>query len=312
MSSMCAVHLRNIDLNLLLPLQALLEERSVTRAGKRVHLSQPAMSRALERLREVLADDLLIRSHKEYQLTARGAELLNELDLLLPRLEQLWSGKEFSPQVTTGRVRLAMTDFASALILPRLMHELGQMAPGLQVEIVPWHDRSFDDVIAGKIDLLFSPLAAPPPLNVELLFDERFVCLMALAHPFKGKALSLKQYLQCSHIAIEIQISQQTLVDRPLGELGYRRQVALRVPFFISGIMALENTELVLTSPLRLAREMSSRYRVRMVKAPAEIPGFQYSMVWHPRLHSEALHSWFRSVVQQACASLLEKQGQST
>jgi DNA-binding transcriptional LysR family regulator len=307
MVNMCAVHLRNVDLNLLLPLQALLEERSVTRAGKRVHLSQPAMSRALERLREVLADDLLIRSHKEYQLTARGAELLNELDLLLPRLEQLWSGKEFSPQMTTGRVRLAMTDFASALVLPRLMHELGQMAPGLQVEIAAWHARSFEDVISGRIDLIFSPLAAPPPLNVELLFDERFVCLIALEHPFKGKALSLKQYLQCSHISIETQIGQQTLVDRPLGELGYRRQVGLRVPFFIPGIMALENTELVLTSPLRLAREMSSRYRVRMVKAPGEIPGFQYSMVWHPRLHSEALHSWFRSVVQQACASLLEK-----
>ena len=200
-----------------------------------------------------------------------------------------------------------MTDFASALILSRLMHELGQMAPGLQMEIVPWHDRTFEDVIGGKIDLLFSPLAAPPPLNVELLFDDSFVCLLALNHPFKGKALSLKQYMQCFHIAIEVQIGQQTLVDRPLGELGHRRQIALRVPFFIPGIMALENTELVITSPARLAREMASRYRVRMVKAPAEIPGFQYSMMWHPRLHSEALHSWFRSVVRQACASLLEK-----
>jgi DNA-binding transcriptional LysR family regulator len=298
------MHLRNIDLNLLLHLQALLEERNVTRAGRRVHLSQPAMSRALERLRELLGDDLLIRAEGEYQLTPRGMNLRRELDLLIPRLEELWSGRAFAPHLATGRVRVAMTDFASVLILPALMQDLGKLAPGLHVEIVSWQERAYEDLVAGKVDLVFSPIAAPPPLHVEPLFEERFVCLVAAKHPHSGKSLSLKQYLRHSHIAVETQGGQQTFVDRPLAEAGHRRSIALKVPFFFPAVRALENTELILTSPGRLAREAVSRYRIREVEAPAEIPGFRYSMMWHPRLHGEALHEWFRGVVLKACKNL--------
>ena len=109
--------LRNIDQNLLVPLQALLEERNVTRAGKRVNLTQSAMSRALERLRELLGDDLLIRASRGYELTPRAAMLARELELLLPRLEQLWSGETFVPANMQGRVRLAMTDYVCDGIL---------------------------------------------------------------------------------------------------------------------------------------------------------------------------------------------------
>ncbi|MCU1250040.1 MAG: Transcriptional regulator [Edaphobacter sp.] len=300
-AGMCAMHLQSVDLNLLLPLQALLEERNVTRAGKRVHLSQSAMSRAFERLRETLGDELLIRSEGRYRLTARGITLLRELDLLLPRLEALWSGEAFSPRVTTSKVRLAMTDMAAALLLPPLTRDLARTAPGLRLQIVSWHEQSYEDLMTGRVDLVFSPLAAPSPLHMELLFDERFVCLIGQAHPFGGNAFLLKQYLGQSHIAVETQTGQQTLVDRPLAEAGYRRKIGLEVPFFIPGVMALENTELVLTCPQRLAKQMLSRFRVRRVKSPAEIPGFRYSMIWHPRLHEEELHAWFRRLAQQTC-----------
>lgn len=292
------VHLRNIDLNLLLPLNALLEERNVTKAGQRVNLSQSAMSRALERLREALGDELLIRSHGEYQLTSRGAELREELGLLLPRLERLWSGQSFSPEQASGRIRIVMTDFASALILPLLMKKLTSLAPLLQVEITQWGERSFEELISGKVDLVFSPLAAPPPLQMELLMDERFACLISETHPFRGQGFTLKQYLSYGHVAIETQANQQTLVDRPLAESGLRRQIVLRLPFFIPGILALGGTELVLTSPWRLAKAMLPHYKLRMLKAPAEIPDFRYFMMWHPRLHGEPLHSWFREIVR--------------
>lgn len=259
------------------------------------------MSRALERLREILGDELLIRSPGGYELTTRAAAILQELTLLLPRLEELWSGQAFSPELTTSRVRLMMTDFAAALILPRLMHNVGQHAPGLRLDVLPWRECSFDDLSAGRVDLVFSPLAAPAPLHVESLFNEKFVCLIASDHPYKGKSLSMKQYLSHSHIVVETQTNQQTLVDRPLAELGHRRKVALQVPFFIPGILALENTGLVMTTPSRLAQEMLARYHVRMVKAPTEIPGFLYSMIWHPRLHNEALHTWFRGIVRHSC-----------
>ena len=296
--------LRSIDLNLLLPLHALLEERNVTRAGGRVNLSQPAMSRSLERLREIFADDLLVRTRGEYQLTTRGNALLQELELVLPRLEQLWSGQAFSPGATKGRVRLAMTDYAATVVLPRLLPELNKVAPGLRLEINTWQARSVEELTSSKLDLLFSPLAIPTPLHVELLFEEKFVCLLAQEHPWKRKSLPLEQYLHYAHISVENEPRQQNLIDRPLAEAGHRRTIVVHVPYIIPAVLAMEKTNLVLTTPSRVAKVVMGRYRVREVSAPAEIRAFQYAMVWHPRLETEPLHSWFRSVVRQVCAGL--------
>jgi len=144
-------NLRGLDLNLLVPLQALLEERSVTRAAMRVYLSQPAMSRAFERLREAFSDDLLIRSGKKYALTPRAAALLEELTLLLPKVESLWQNKPFSPASATGCLKLAMTDQMTALLLPELVATLSREAPNVDVQIVPWQESSFRDLAAGQL-----------------------------------------------------------------------------------------------------------------------------------------------------------------
>ena len=304
---MCAVHLRNVDLNLLLPLHALLEERNVTRAGKRVNLSQSAMSRALERLRETLADDLLIRAQRGYQLTPRGNVLLQELELLLPRLEQLWSGETFSPGLTNGRMRLAMTDYAAAVILPCLLPELGRVSPGLTIEVLSWHERSYDDLTIGAVDLVFSPLATPSTFRVEQLFDDKFVCLLGQEHSCKRRSLPLREYLSYGHISVETQPKQQNLIDRSLAEAGLRRKILLHLPYIIPAVLALENTALVLTIPSRLAKEVIGRYRIRQVAAPSEVQTFQYSMVWHPRLEREALHCWFREVVRQVCSKNVDR-----
>lgn len=293
--------LSNVDLNLLLPLKALLEERNVTRAAKRVHLSQPAMSRTLERLRETLGDDLLIRSQGGYTLTARGTKLLHEVDLVIPRLEALWSGGVFVPHLTTARVRMVMTDMAALLMLPCLVQALSHHAPNLRVEVVPWSERVYEELTTGSVDLVFSPVAAPSPLKVERLFEESFLCVLADSHPFQGKSLLIEQYMALKHVAIDTQAGQQTLVDRPLAEAGYRRDIWLRLPYFLPAFAALRGTDYVLTSPLRLTQPMLKGQSLRAVKAPPEIPGFSYFMVWHPRLESEAMHSWFRQLVLNLC-----------
>src|SRR5260370_14580696 len=129
-------NLSGLDLNLLTPLQALLEERSVTRAAGRVHLSQPAMSRAFARLRDTFSDDLLVRSGKRYSLTPRGSALLEELNLLLPKVEGLWRKKPFSPASATGRLKLAMSDQMTALILPARIPTLSRHPSKLDFCIV--------------------------------------------------------------------------------------------------------------------------------------------------------------------------------
>ncbi len=303
------MHLRGLDMNLLLPLQALLEERNVTRAAQRIHMSQPAMSRALERLRGVLGDDLLIRANAKYELTPRGAHLLRELELLLPRLEQLWSGEQFTPGSTQARVRLAMTDYAAAVVLPPLLRACEQAAPGLNLDVTPWHERSHEELSAATVDLVFSPLAVPAHLRVQPLFDEQFVCLVGLESNLRHAEFPLASYLEEKHVSVETEPKQQNLIDRPLAEAGWRRSIVLRLPYVSAAVRVIEDTGLVLTAPSRIAAAFAERFRVRRIAAPPQIPGFRYTMVWHPRLEQESLHAWFRGLVARICADHVAKPG---
>ena len=298
-------NLRGLDLNLLVPLQALLEERSVTRAAMRVNLSQPAMSRVFERLREAFSDELLIRSGKKYALTPRAAALLEELTLVLPKVESLWQKKPFSPASATGCLKLAMTDQMAALLLPELVATLSREAPNVDVQIVPWQESSVRDLAAGHLDLVVSPLTAPFPLVVERLLPDRFVCLVSRNHPHRKKSFSLTEYLAEKHIVLEVQPGHQTLVDRPLSELGKRRKSALRLPFFVVAVEALEKTSLVLTIPERLANRRMDPRKTRLVEAPKEIPPYYQTMSWSDRLNADPLHSWFRDCLRATCKRIM-------
>jgi DNA-binding transcriptional LysR family regulator len=299
------LNLRGLDLNLLVPLQALLEERSVTRAAMRVHLSQPAMSRVFERLREAFSDELLIRSGKKYALTPRAAALLEELTLVLPKVESLWQKKPFSPSSATGCLKLAMTDQMAALLLPELVATLSREAPNVDVQIVPWQESSVRDLAAGHLDLVVSPLTAPFPLVVERLLPDRFVCLVSRNHPHRKKSFSLTEYLAEKHIVLDVQLGHQTLVDRPLSELGKRRKSALRLPFFVVAVEALEKTSLVLTIPERLANRRMDPRKTRLVEAPKEIPPYYQTMSWSDRLNADPLHSWFRDCLRATCKRIM-------
>ena len=129
------VHLRNLDLNLLQPLSALLEERHVTRASKRSFLSQPAMSRVLERLREMFGDPLLVRSGRGYERTARGERVLRELEFLIPRVEAMVQGEEFNPAQSEERFRVALTDHASVILMPSLVALVRRTAAHVTLEV---------------------------------------------------------------------------------------------------------------------------------------------------------------------------------
>jgi len=294
---MSKVRFRNIDLNLLIPLKALLHERNVTRAAKRIHLSQSAMSRALDRLRLELGDELLVRVGRNYELTPRGTALMSELGQIMPRLARLWEGEPFSPAQSEARIRLAMTDDASSVVLPQLAEILGRLAPGITLEVVPWHERTHEDVLATQ--LILSPLAAPATFHFEPLFEDRFVCVAGRKLKRGNGAISMKEYLTFRHVSTETQPNQQNLIDRSLAEAGLRRHVAVQVPYFQAAIRVLEATDLVLTMPARIAEPTLAALNFQRLKAPKEIPHIRYSMVWHPRFDSDLLHIWIRETVQQ-------------
>jgi DNA-binding transcriptional LysR family regulator len=300
MFNMRDVHIRNLDLNLLQPLRALLEERHITRAAKLCYLSQPAMSRALERLRRMFGDPLLTRSGRSYERTARGERLLQEVQSLIPRLEAMVQGEQFVPSQSRERFRLAMTDHASMVILPALMNQIRAIAPNVRVEASAWNYRCYEEVAAGRLDVALSAEAAPPFLETEVMPNFDFVCLVGSAQRVRCRRLTLTQYLQLPHVVIDTWDGQQTLVDRPLAQLGVKRPVALSMPFFVPAVFAIAHTDLILTVPRQLAVITAAVAGVRMIEAPREIAAFPYFMTWHPRVAIEAAHVWFRQLLRAA------------
>ena len=291
-------HFPQVDLNLLHILQALLEERHVTRAGNRCFLSQSAMSRAFERLREMFKDDLLIRTGRTYERTVRGERLLRDLENLLPRIAAMIRGEAFETEKSREKIRLALTDYASMVLLPALARRMRTYAPNMTLEVVGWHDRVYDDIESGRIDVALTPIPVPASLQGEVLFEEDFVCVLGSQRKRPASRLTLKQYLDAPHAIVNVLAGQQTLVDRPLAELGLRRRVALIVPFFVPATLAILDTDLILTIPRRLAQSFQTMRELSIVKPPAAIRSFPYLMVWHPRLTGDLAQAWFREQVR--------------
>ena len=301
------VHLRDVDLNLLHALHALLTERHVTRAAKRCFLSQSAMSRALERLRHMFGDPLLVRSGRAYERTVRGERVLRELGSLMPRLEALVRGEEFDPARSQERYRVAMTDHAAMVLMPPLMERIRSGAANVTVEAAAWNDRVYGDVAAGRIDTALSAEAPPPVLETEVLYEEDFVCLVGRAQRIGTRRFTLKEYLDLPHAIVETWEGQQAPVDRPLAERGLRRRAVLRIPFFVPTIFTVARTDVILTVPRRLGKIAVATADVRIVEPPHEIKGFLYFMAWHPRLTREAEHAWFRDQLRMAAGSIRTK-----
>jgi DNA-binding transcriptional LysR family regulator len=304
MKAMRQTHLRHVDLNLLLALHALLEERHITRAARRCFLSQPAMSRALDRLREMFGDALLIRSGRTYERTVRGETLLRELQSLLPRLESMVRGEQFEPQRSQERFRLAVTHPASITLIPPLIRRIRTEAPDITLEVSQWEERAYEAVIAGRLDAALSPEHPPSSLLSEVIFEVDFVCVVGTAQRLHPRRFTLAQYLQLPHVAVETWTGQQTPVDRPLAQSGAKRRVVLSVPFFSAAIYAVAKTDLVLTVPRKLTKIVQPLHGVRLVEPPREIKPFAYFMTWHSRLNEDPAHAWFREQVRATARTI--------
>ncbi|MBW4582673.1 MAG: LysR family transcriptional regulator [Tildeniella nuda ZEHNDER 1965/U140] len=294
-------NLSRLDLNQLLALQIILEERHVTRAAARFSLSQPAMSRVLGRLRLALGDDLLVRSGIGYERTPRGDRLLQELEVLLPRLNAVIGSNDFDPSTSQQRFRVTGTDYAAAVIIGGTVRLCRKFAPGVRCEVVGWTQDSYRYAEMGRCDIALgvgSVPAIPTELKMEVLYQEQFVCLMSADSSFNDERFSLVEYLRRPHAVVAIAEGQQTMIDRPLADIGKVRNVVLQSPYFMATALSIVDTDLILTVPTRLALELSKLADFRQVLPPQEIGSFPYTMVWHPRLDGDCGQMWFRDQIR--------------
>ncbi len=293
------VHLDRLDLNLLLALDTLLEERSVTRAARRVGLTQPAMSRALSRLRASLADDLLVRSGRALAPTPRALALGPRLHRALERLEAaVVAEPRFDPAAARRTFHLATADYGMAVVVPLLLERLAVEAPQVDIVVHPQAEGDDEALADGRLDALVVPRRRSPPGFVwtELLTDDR-VCLVRRDHPTVGKTLSLSQYCALGHVFVTPALQSSGIVDRALARRGLRRRVAVRVPSFLVAPLVVARSDLVATVAGRVARLFGDRFPVRALPAPVELPPVTVSLAWHERMRRDAGHVWFRRLV---------------
>jgi DNA-binding transcriptional LysR family regulator len=297
-------HLENVDLNLLPALFALLEERHISRAADRIGLSQSAMSRALQRLRRVLGDDLLVRAAGGYRLTPRAERVRDQLATLVPQLDELFAGSAFDPATLRRTLRISGSDYATAVVGPALVRRVAEQAPGSTVRFVAWHPAVFDELALGDVDLAFFGAEPPPPLRTEELFTDRFVCVVARDHPLAGRpALTLDDYLACRHVVIDVTAGRQPAIDRILAGRGTPRRIASILPFHAVAPLTLPGTALMVTLPASLLPSLAGRDRITVLGAPPEIETLSYRMTWHPRVDSDPGHRWLRDVVRTAATA---------
>jgi DNA-binding transcriptional LysR family regulator len=290
--------IESVDLNLLAPLYALLEERHVSRAADRLHMSQPSMSRALGRLRATLGDELLVRGPGGYQLTPRAERIQAELEHTLPRLEHVFSGEPFDPTTATRSFRLAGSDYTVSVLSGALLARVFAQSPGSTVHFARWHHSIFSDAEHGTVDLLVHGGTAPPPLLSRLLFEESYACLVSSEHPLAQRsAVSLEDYLKCAHIVVDVTDGRQGHVDRRLETLGKPRRASVTVPYHAAAAAAVPGTDLVATLPQSFAIQHAVPGITTVIPAPEEIDPMSYTMSWHPRLDDDAAQRWLRETI---------------
>lgn len=305
---MHATHIGRVDLNLLPALIALLEERHVSRAARRAGMSQPAMSRALQRLRRTLQDDLLVRTAEGYQITPRGERILDRLASAIPQLEDVFAGEDFDPSTTAQTIRLAGSDYAQAILAPGLTRKIAVSSPGSTLRFHAWHPDVLTEVDRGAVDLAFLGAQAPDSLRSRQILTDRFVCIVSAEHPLAGRrSIDMARYLGCRHLIIDLVDGRQPAIDRVLAAHGTPRRAGLTLPVHAAGPLALAGTDLILTMPSRLVGIYAHTSATRILKAPPEIDTMSYYMTWHPRLDFDPVHRWLRETIQQVATELADR-----
>src|SRR6266545_6738339 len=223
-----------IDLNLLVALQALLVDRHVTRAAGRLHMSQPAMSRALGRLRELFADELLVRVGQQMRLTPRAEGLFARLQDILGGIGELVSPIEFDPSGATGVFRIAAPDILTYMLVPSLLRRLARDAPHIDLEIVQWTHAWREHLQSGEVDLTVGqPSGDEAGFYSRLLARNTWACVLRRGHPALSGRWTVKRYAALSHLLIGITGHGGGQVDAALAARGARRRVALRMPYVV-------------------------------------------------------------------------------
>lgn len=288
--------LRGVDLNLLVTLDALLERQSVTGAAERLGLSPPATSHALSRLRALLSDALLVRAGRTMVLTPAAAALKPRVRAVIEQLREILAPLSGGDLRELQRTFVVHASDYALLVLGEAVDARGrEEAPGIALRFLPNIDRDAELLRLGEIDLAVGVYPSlPPEIRTQKLFSERLVCVVRDAHPVVRRRMSASRFAALEHIQVAPRGRPGGVVDEALARAGLRRRVTRMVPFFLSALHLVADTDCVLTVPERVARVTASRFGLRVLELPVEVAPYVFQQIWHPRNHEDLAHRWLR------------------
>jgi len=295
--------LHQLDLNLLLALDALMQERNVTRAAERLFISQPAMSHALNRLRRFFDDPLLVRTPQGMLPTPRALGLHAGVRQALLLVEQQLSSPEgFDPQTSQRRFVISTTDYVECVLIPPLIARLRQLAPGVHIEIDILRDRLPEAELAeGRIDLVLGfdeYMQVPPHLSRETWLTEPLSGLVRRDHPQIGAALSLDELIAMPHVFHSPLGTRESIVDQFLASQGLSRRIFVNSQSYMSAAAIVSQTDYLLVLPAKVASLLAAAWSLRQVALPSAMPSYHLNCVWHPVQDAQPALRWLKRVMR--------------
>jgi DNA-binding transcriptional LysR family regulator len=306
---MIDIHVMNIsgvNLNLLVALDALLDERSVTRAARRMGVTQPAMSNSLSQLRALFDDPLFLRHPHGLEPTPRALALAEPIRQGLRQLSSAFTPTQFEPKTAERRFVLEASDYVEFVLLPVLLRRLEREAPGVRVEVRPWGRHQVPSSLArAEADLMIGFYDEVPARHRhQLLFEEEYVCIVRRDHPRVGKKLTLSRYLELDHVLVSQRGDTPGSVDRALALRGKKRNIAARVSHFLMVPMLVSRTDLVAALSRRVVEPFAKPLGLRALAPPLGLPRGKIGQVWHEQLDGDPAQRWFRGLVAQVSGEL--------
>lgn len=299
------VKLSSIDLNLLLVLSVVLEEQSVSRAAARLHVTAPAVSNALSRLRAVLNDPLFVRRGRGLVPTPRTLELGPVLRQAFVAVEASLSQEAFEPATCTRTFTLALSDADQLATLPAIVRAFVATLPRAHLTIA-----SIDALVSGgglaseAVDCAIGPPFPGEGLHRTRLFDEEAVYVASSRHPRLRGKLSAKQFNTERHVDLHLVLGRpgagHRSVEQAFEAAGLRREVAMTVPSFGAAASIVSSTELITGMPRRVARQLMPSFPLQVLRGPGPPFVFQMFLHWHERTHRDPAAQAFRKVIVEA------------
>jgi DNA-binding transcriptional LysR family regulator len=293
-----------VDLNLLVVFDAVMTERHVTRAAARLGLTQPSVSNALNRLRDVTGDELFLKVPGGVSPTPKAAELWAPIRSGLAQIRGALDPAPFDPGTASATFTIALTDYMAALFIPQLLGRLSVEAPGIDLRLVPNTNINAPALLdRGEIDMALGVFPSPGPrLRAHTLLSEHYVCAMRKGHPLAKEALSLETFASAGHVVISLTGEPTGFIDRLLQERGLTRRVVLTVNQFSLAPVVVSQSDLLATLTYRAVRRSGLEEALHLVRIPLNVPPNQVKLLWHERDQQDSAHCWLRDRLTELAA----------